>query len=169
MSTFREFLVKETDDLQARYNSRSYLNTEKPGEEFNFGQSLRKNFVGAVGDTAVDAAADLVPGGNLVKTGLRTVGGMVGDYMGSSKVDPEGLARQYRSHPEAFRVSPELKSLFSPQLNSEIDAEVANKGCIQTFMQKHGGKLPPDYATQVAIKNVVTKFKTLREKGSLKG
>lgn len=169
MSTFREYLVNEADnpldrsELQRQFDQRSYMNTERPGSEFNLGRSVAKNAVRAGIDSVADLAADAIPGGSLVKGAVQTGIGVMGDWLSSrsSKQAVQNFCQKYRLTPEVFNLDKRVSDLLSPEALKKIEGITLNDATLQETLQKKG-KIPYDYANQTAMKYVVGQFQNIR-------
>jgi hypothetical protein len=169
MSTFREYLVNESDDqfdraeLQRQLAQRSYMNTEKPGGNFNLGRSVAKHGAVAGLDTAADLAADVVPGGNLIKGAAQTAFGVGMDWLNSraSKQAVQTLCQKYRLTPEVFNLDKRVSEMLSPETLKKIESITLSDATLQETLQKKG-KIPYDYANQTAMKYVVGAFQNIR-------
>ena len=165
MSTFREYLVRETgdqDELRRQLAQRAYMNTEKPGA-FNLGSSATKHGVRAGLDTAADMVADAVPGGNLIKGAAQAAIGVGMDWLASraSKQAVQTLCQKYRLTPEVFSLDKRVSSMLSPETLKKIEGITLSDATLQETLQKKG-KIPYDYANQTAMKYVVGQFQNIR-------
>lgn len=167
MSTFREFLVQETDqldrdELARQYSQRAYMNTEKPGV-FNVGASAAKHGIRAGLDTAADMVADAIPGGNLIKGAAQATIGVGMDWLASraSKQAVQSLCQKYRLTPEVFSLDKRVSNLLSPETLKKIESITLSDATLQETLQKKG-KIPYDYANQTAMKYVVSQFQNIR-------
>lgn len=170
MTTFRQYLeMNDQDDLRARYNARTYMNTAKPVDDFNSGKSLMQNIGSAAVDGAVDMAADaLGPVGTLGKVVGKAAMGYMQDRQAGADQNvakaKEALAQKYRMRPESMLVSDQLKGLMSPMAWKTVDGMIGNEAVLRQVMQQNRGQIPPDYATQVAVNWLIQQLKAIRGK-----